>query len=305
MSQTDPTYRPHVAFAGLASAAPEIWRVLLVMVVFEAIFFLSPEVFAAFLPNEAAVRSFYEGTTAFGTLAQFFSFGVSAAGLIFLLRLIHGRGFWSLVGPADVASKDLRRVTLSVCLVLLIMEVAPPWIIPSELQEVRPLANWVLLIPVTVLALLIQVGTEEIYFRGYLQQQFACINSHPLVWMFLPSILFGAMHFWNGHGAADGLLWAIWATFLGLACADLTARTGTIGAAIGLHLANNLFAVMIVGVAEWPGSGLALFVYPYDDPSQYDYDLPTLLAPWAALELILMTTSVLVMWLAARIAIKR
>ena len=62
--------------------------------------------------------------------------------------------------------------------------------------------------------------------------------------MVLPSVMFGALHFWNGNGAAEGVLWAIWATALGIACADLTARTGNLGAAIGLHMANNVFALL-------------------------------------------------------------
>ena len=91
----------------------------------------------------------------------------------------------------------------------------------------------------------------------------------------------------------------IWATALGLACADLTARTGNIGAAIGLHIANNLFAFVVSGVQGWPSSGLALLLFPYEDPFAYDYSLEALF------EIITMCLSVHVMWLAARIAIKK
>ena len=42
--------------------------------------------------------------------------------------------------------------------------------------------------------------------------------------MGLPSLLFGAAHYLNGFGPADGVLCALQATLLGLACADLTAR---------------------------------------------------------------------------------
>lgn len=298
-------YARHTEFIRPAWQRTEMWRVMVTVVTFELIFALSPEVFAALLPTDAAVAAFYEGTTAFGTLAQFFSFGVTAAGFIVLVRLLHGRGFWSLVGPAAEAKRDLIRVAWAVGIWLFALELLPPWIDTAELAEVRDFGMWLVLVPVAILALLVQVGTEEIFFRGYLQQQFACISRSRWAWMFVPSAMFGALHFWNGNGAADGTMWAIWATVLGLACADLTARSGNLGAAIGLHLANNAFALLVVGVKGWPSSGVALLLYPYEDPDLYSYGLETLLSPWVVFQLLTMLLSIAIMWLAARIAIQR
>jgi membrane protease YdiL (CAAX protease family) len=301
---SDP-YAAHQDFVRPAWGAPQLWRVLVMIVAFEVVFALSPNVLTAFLPSDAAVDAFYEGTTAFGTLAQFFVFGVTAMGFLVLLRLLHGRGFWSLIGPADAAKRDLIRVAWAVAGWLLLLEFLPPWINPADLAEVRDIAAWAILVPVALVALLIQVGTEEIFFRGYLQQQFACISRSRWTWMFLPSAMFGALHFWNGNGAAEGTIWAIWATVLGMACADLTARTGNLGAAIGLHLANNAFALLVVAVQDWPSSGLALFLYPYEDPALYSYGVEALFTPWVIFQLLTMLLSVSIMWLAARIAIQR
>ena len=122
--------------------------------------------------------------------------------------------------------------------------------------------------------------------------------------MGIPSVLFGAGHYLNGFGPADGVLYAFWATLLGLACADLTARTGNIGAAIGLHLSNNLFTFIIVGEKGMPSSGLALFLYSPIDHSQFDYGLHTLVQPWIIPELMTLVLVVGVMWLAARVALR-
>ena len=56
-------------------------------------------------------------------------------------------------------------------------------------------------------------------------------------------------------------------TLFGLVAADITARTGSIGAAWGLHFANNTFAILILAV-QGTIPGLALFHTPYasDDP---------------------------------------
>lgn len=305
MSRMTDRYARHADFIRPARGAAELWRVIVLIVSFEIIFILSPQILAAFLPSEAAVVAFYEGITAFGTLAQFFSFGISGIGLVLLLRLLHGRGFWSLIGPAEEARRDLIRVAWAVGVWLLALEFLPPWINTADLAEVRDFTTWLILIPVALLALLVQVGTEEMFFRGYLQQQLACISPSRLAWMVLPSIMFGVLHFWNGNGVAEGMLWATWATVLGIACADLTARTGNLGAAIGLHLANNAFALLIVGIQGWPSSGVALFLYPYEDPDLYSAGAEALLSPWVLFQLLTMMISVAIMWLAARIVLKR
>jgi membrane protease YdiL (CAAX protease family) len=298
-------YEAHRSFIKPAWAARETWRILVMIVCFEIVFAVSPTIFTAFLPSDAAVDVFYEGTTAFGTLAQFASFGISAIGFLVLLRLLHGRGFWSLIGPAHAARRDLIRVGRAVAIWLFVFEFLPPWINPDDLAEIRNFGVWASLIPLALVAVLIQVGTEEMIFRGYLQQQCASISESPWAWMILPSLMFGGLHFWNGNGAAEGTIWAIWATALGIACADLTARTGNLGAAIGLHMANNVFALLVVGVQGWPSSGLALFLYPYEDPALYAYGIEALLSPWIVFQLLTMLTSVLIMWLAARIALRR
>jgi hypothetical protein len=48
----------------------------------------------------------------------------------------------------------------------------------------------------------------------------------------------------------------------GLIAADLTEKTGSLGAAIGLHFINNFFGLLIISI---PGTitGLALWVTPF------------------------------------------
>ena len=301
---SDP-YAAHRDFIRPAWAARDLWRVIVMIVAFEVVFMLSPSVFASVLPSPELSAAFYEGTSAFGTLAQFASFGVAAAGFVILLQLLHGRGFWSLIGPAAAAKRDLTNVAVLVGFWLLVLEVFPPWIDTADLAMVRNFGVWLALIPMALVVLLIQVGTEEMFFRGYLQQQLACLSSSRWAWMVLPSLMFGGLHYWNGNGAADGTIWAIWAATLGIACADLTARTGNLGAAIGLHLANNAFALLIVAVEGWPASGVALFLYPYEDPALYALDAEALFSPWVIFQLITLLITIFIMWVAARVALKR
>lgn len=305
MSTMSDPYAPHHSFVSVAARAPQLWRVGLVVFGFEVIFGLAPDIMLTFLSGSGAREAYIEGTSAFGTLAQFFTFGIGALGLVMLLNLVHGRGFWSLIGPADAAWRDMVAATWVVVLVLLAQELLPPWYDLSSAQMPRPLAGWLLLIPVTLLALLVQVGTEEMLFRGYLQQQFACLSDKRWVWMGVPSLMFGVLHYWNGNGAAEGFMWALWATMLGIACADLTARSGNLGAAVGLHLANNAFAILLYGISGWSGTGVALFLFPYEDPATYSDGIGALVTPFILLQIAGQMLSLLVMWLAARLAIRR
>jgi membrane protease YdiL (CAAX protease family) len=148
-----------------------------------------------------------------------------------------------------------------------------------------PPGRWLLLLPLTILALLIQTGAEELLFRGYLQQQLAARFRARIVWLFVPSILFGLVHL--NPALAPESRWLIVgaATAFGLAAADLTARTGSIGAAWGFHFANNLLAV---GVLATDGAltGLSLFRTPYtmDQSATLDplvlFDLGFLVLAW-------------------------
>uniref|UniRef100_UPI0040474CE7 lysostaphin resistance A-like protein n=1 Tax=Yoonia sp. TaxID=2212373 RepID=UPI0040474CE7 len=296
-------YTPMRSFRRAALAQAGLWPVVKIIVLMELVFVLGPVLVMLMLPPKAL--AIYEtGTTPVGVIAQLSTFALYALALVYLVRRLHGRGFWSMVGPVGAAATNLKLAGLAVGALLLVQAFLPPWIALQDLAEIRPLIPWLAWLPVTIAVLVIQTGTEELYFRGYLQQQFSVISDKPWVWMGLPSLLFGVGHYMNGNGAADGVIYVFWATLLGLACADLTARTGNIGAAVGLHLSNNLFAFVVVGVQDWPSSGLALFLYPFEDPSQYDYALATLLEPWVLIELPILSLSVAVMWLAARIAIR-
>ena len=302
---TDP-YAPMRKFARLAGPTAPLGRVVIVFLIGEALIIFGPLLLLLFLPSQSAVDAFFDGQTPLTVSAQFAAFAIAAFGITYTVRRAHGRGFWSMVGPSPTqAVTDMWRCARAVFLVLLVQTLLPPWINLADLAEVKPLLIWAAWLPIAVIVIIIQAGTEELLFRGYLQQQFAALSSNKWVWMGLPSFLFGIGHYYNGWGPADGLFYAIWATCLGVACADLTARTGSIGAALGLHLSNNLFALTLVGIKGWPSTGLMLLLYPYDDPAKYDYSLAQFFTAGTLFELALSVLIIATMWLAARIAIRR
>lgn len=234
-----------------------------------------------------------DGSTARGVLITLASFVLPAGALWVSLRLIHKRGLRSLFGPLREAFHDFYKV-LRVGLVMLGVFL----IIPMP-EALRPdfhmsFADWLPLVPLGVLALLIQVSTEELIFRGYLQSQLAARFMHPAVWMVLPSVLFGFLHLSPETYGDNAVIIALWAVGFGIVAADLTARVGNLGPAIALHFVNNVSALLIMAMSgHW--DGLALLHVPYG-PDDTDIVRTALLIEGPVL---------LCLWLAARIAIRR
>ena len=294
-------YSAHARFIRPAYAYSAPLLVIFVLICFEFILGFTGNVTYEFLPDD---REFPDSTP-FGTILIFASFGVTLALFHGLVKMVHKRGIGSMLGPWPDLLRDGWRSLLAVCALLFALEIIMPTYVADEIIETRNFFAWLVLLPIGLAAILLQCATEEIVYRGYLQQQVAVLTSRAAPYLLVPSLAFGLGHYWNGWGMSDGVLYAYWATLLGLACADLTARTGNLGAAIGLHTANNIFATIFFAELDGPSSGLALFLSEPVDWAGFDYSADTLFSIWSVFDVAFSTLTVLLMWLAARIAIRR
>ena len=213
------------------------------------------------------------------------------AGLALGLTLMMKRGLASLIGPVRPALLSFLWVALPLMAL---------WAILLPLSVMSPdvtahLTFWQQMpwLPLALLGLLVQTGTEELIFRGFLQQQLAARFPRPLVWMAVPAVLFGAFHFSPEQYGTSAWFVVIRAIFFGLAAADLTARTGNLGAAVGLHFANNPATLLLVGLGGRM-DGLALYS-----------TVLNLGDTWAQLPYLAVdTVSLLVGWLMARLILR-
>ncbi len=292
-------YPAHAAFIAPAKDRAQLWRLILGVGVFAL-------VVAACLSGLFAALAVWAGPEAMSdwqlallaadtpvvTLMLLFAFVALWLGTLAAARLLHKRGLASLVGQNGRVQGDFLRgagVAFAILMVSLGVFVWQEPVTPN-----LPLATWALFLPFALLALLIQTGAEELFFRGYLQQQLAARFGHPLVWMGLPAILFGFAHFDTGSMAGTAPVMLAAATLFGVLAADLTARTGSIAAAWGFHFANNCVALLAIAV---PGSisGLSLYLTPFRF-DQTDIILPMMLQDMAVTVLI---------WLVLRQALQR
>lgn len=259
-----PEFQAYIAPARLY---PEIWRlilgVLLILFVyfgFVGLVFWAGFAYATPFKFLSWANAVLTVQGAVPTLIMLFTFVGMALGPIIAAPACHMRGPGSLFGPLSITMRGFFTAIIVVLLVYAITAAASVYFMP-------PLANlalnqWLMYLPYAVALILIQSSAEELLFRGYLQQQLAARFNSRIIWMVIPSALFAALH-WDG--AMENTAWlVIGVTFIfALMAADLTEKTGSLGAAIGLHFANNVFAILIISVQDTI-TGLALFVTPFD-----------------------------------------
>ena len=290
-------YRAMTQLAALAQPRSEVWRTVLglfLAIVFALIMAVLIIIPVALIlgPDHLQDRLFgtANSNSPGGVVALLFFFLPQMMGLMLAVLILMRRGPASLIGPVGPALGNFFRVGLPLIGLWLVL-------MPLNIQgdSVRPnltLAQQLPWLPAALLGLLIQTATEELIFRGYLQQQLAARFAARWVWLGVPSLLFGLAHYAPGNPALVTGLTMLWAACFGLAAADLTARTGNLGAGLALHFTNNISAILLVGVAGNIG-GLTLYqvtLQPDDTGTMVMYlamDGVSLLVGWLVARLIL------------------
>lgn len=188
------------------------------------------------------------------------TFGGLFVGAMVAAAALHFRGPGSLFGPWDQWLRGFLTA-LAVIFPIYGLLVALSFLGGAPEPNLE-FGRWALLLPVGLVLLFIQTGAEELFFRGYLQQQLAVRFTSRAIWMWGPALIFALLHF-NPDAGPNLPLVLLAALTFGLVAADLTERTGSLGAAMGLHFGNNFFGLFIVAVADTI-TGLALFVSPVE-----------------------------------------
>lgn len=181
-------------------------------------------------------------------------------GVAVTLRLFHGRRLRSLFGRAPVV---LRDFVLGVGMMAVVgggmaLMLAP--MVPG-LQLATAPDVWLRFLPLALLGILIQTGAEELVFRGYIQGQLASRFATPLIYLTVPTLLFGFAHYSPEELGINAWIVVASTGLFGLVASDLTARTGSLGLAWGLHFTNNVLAILVISVMGGL-DGLALLHLP-------------------------------------------
>lgn len=260
-----------------AEARPQLWRTILGFVLLAAVHLAAVFAVVALVAPALGIGpgEVIGSATPGPALLTFVPFLGLHVGLVVVLRLLHERGYRSLFGPA--LRLNLRHlaygfaVTFGIAVVgfvlTLIEQTYFPQAMRPELVRVNPTALWLTALVPAVVLIFMQSFAEELVFRGYLLQQLRARFRTPLVWAVLPALAFGAAHINPATFGANTWLIAINTALMALLATLVTMRTGNLGAAVGLHVGNNLSLVMI-GV-EGNISGLSLFAIRVDLAGSY------------------------------------
>lgn len=299
MSSWRPDYAAHVLHTHSAKDRSEWWRTLMgaaVMVVLYIMFTILYQqlVIGMITARPALGQELQDGTTPQAMYVILGSFGLIATAVFVGIRMVHARAATGVFGPVMLAVPQFFRVLALVVVVCAVVGLLPPYGMGAPLVPNLAFGVWALLLPVSLLAVFIQTSAEEIFFRGYLQQQLAARFSSPVVWMVLPSILFSFGHYQPGEAGGNAVMIAVWAGIFGLLMADLTARSGSLGPAMAVHFANNAMAFLFTSLPDSLG-GLALFHTPFGMEDE------AAMRAWMPAEFAMM----IVLWLAARLALRR
>ena len=290
-------YHPQdIRIASLRGRA-ELWRsglTLGVIIVATVVIGLLFNTLMGAIMSDQWTADLSKGSTPESLLVLLASFGFSILGVHLGVRLVQHRSVFDLIGPIGLFWRQFGRVLLYLVALTFVLGMLPPYTMDKPLVPNLPADRWLSLLPLSVAALLIQTGAEEILFRGFAQQSLAARFQSKWVFLLVPAILFAIGHYIPAQAGDNALLVAVWAGVFGLAVGDLTARSGSLGPAVAMHFFNNATAILIVST---PGelSGLSLYLFPYD---LSDTDS---LRPWLVVDLAIIGVS----WLVARLAIRR
>jgi membrane protease YdiL (CAAX protease family) len=258
----------YAEFVGPARARNELWRLAVSGFFIVVAYFLAAGILTlgfrlAFGRSETARTLAPEalGTTPGGVIFLLAVFIFVLPAVFVIVGLVHRRGPRTLFGaePRTVLRHALIAAVVMGMLTGIGVVVT---LMTADLMPNLAPADWLRWMALVLPLMAVQVTAEEVMFRGYLQQQLAARFRSPWVWMVLPSAVFGALHYQPSVLGDNAWIAVVITGLVGLFAADITARTGNLGAAIGLHFVNNFVALCLISI-DGGTSGVSLFVTPF------------------------------------------
>ncbi len=258
-------YTAHDAFIAPARANSQLWRLAVGLLLISAVtvgwavlLFMTLYLTAGVDGGPEWINRLSTADTPTSALLVLTMLWGLALGATLTVALVHRRKPRTLLGSRRFLKRHFviaAAICLGIALISLFIPIGP------DLEPGLDSSIWLTFLPLALLVILGQTGAEELLFRGYLQQQLAARFRSPILWMVFPSLAFGLLHYDPTVEPVVTALIIIATTLFGLFAADLTARTGSIGAAWGFHFANNVVAILFISTGD-SLSGLSLYQMP-------------------------------------------
>lgn len=273
MPNSDPTLQP---FWQPALKRAEIWRSLLGLFLIHVVFFAAT--FGIIIIGAKMIGATPQGIVAANTPAKamvfFATFLGYHLGLWVVARYLHKRPYRSLFGALGRVNwrHFLFGLLAAWALSALTSGLEATGLLPLpegddiETFQNMPFKAWIMSLAPALALIFIQIMAEELVFRGYLLQQLRARFSSVWLWAVLPSLIFGILHFDPGTFGVNAYFYVLHTTVVGIILALITLQTGNIGAAAGLHMANNAMLLLLGNAGSMDGLSLYLTTPQLDGP---------------------------------------
>ena len=259
-------------FASHINERFEIWRIVLGLFLVGTLWlgvalglgFLTATFFPEF-HGEAYVSAVGLGHSPMALAGLFVTFLPVWFALALVLPLVHRRTPLALLGPSQLVNWQQFFTAAKVVLILAfgfeVLFQIPALLLDLPLYNAHmalDLPQWALWLLPMLLLLFVQIGAEELLFRGYLLQMIRARGGGFWLSIALPSLAFGLLHYSPATYGQNAFLVVAATTALGILLCKVTLRTGNLGAALGIHFANNLTVMFLLGI-DGNMNGMALF----------------------------------------------
>jgi membrane protease YdiL (CAAX protease family) len=202
-----------------------------------------------------------------GSLFRIGSIGAIWIGVWLAVAGLQRRPLACVLGAdCRLSRAHFARGLLAALIMGVVGEIAFYVIDPSLHRSEVAIGDWLFWLAPFALALLLQSSAEEVLFRGYLIQSLAARFRNPWIWAFLPTLIFALLH-WEARasGMMNAAILVSIASF-GMAALIATYLTGDLGAAMGIHFGNNLFALLIASHQRMFNIPALFESHPFEQP---------------------------------------
>ena len=247
----------------------QIWRICLGLFLIVIIYVSSSFGWFIALDRLAQIRLEGLGSTPADLAALLFSFFFIWLGIALVCRWLHRHPLHALYGPTYKINWQHFLIGAGLAFATAIISEASISVISWYFFDPSSPANpnitatlwlrWV--IPISAL-IFVQIGAEEMLFRGYLLQHIRARGGRFWWSIFLPSLLFGMLHFDFPIFGVNAFFYMLHTSVGGIILCLVTLKTGNLGAALGLHFGVN--ALMLIFGLEGHLDGISLFVIQVD-----------------------------------------
>lgn len=179
------------------------------------------------------------------------SFAVGLLGVYFVVKYLHNQPFISVTTTRKKI--DWGRFWFGfgiIALTTIVFTGIDFYSNPEDYVLQFDLVPFLILAVIAIVMVPLQTSFEEYLFRGYLMQGIGVMAKNKWMPLFMTSLVFGSLHFFNPEVEKLGNIVMIYYIGTGLFLGIITLMDEGIELALGFHAGNNLVAALLV-TADW------------------------------------------------------